>query len=167
MKQTLASNLLENPVGGKLFLLNKVFTQMIPFNSPHKVKILFLSRNKVKTFIPYRRSNFNHLNGIHACATSALGEFAAGLLVLKNFNLMNYRIILKELNTEYSYQGRTDLFGEITIEDNFFKNTKEELEKNTRTEIEVKTKVLDVNNHLIATVRSLWQLKDWKKVKTK
>ena len=84
-----------NPI--VLKLLNKTLNQGIPFNIPHKFKFIEVSPKKVIIELPYTRNNRNHLGGIHACATATLGEYPAGLLILKYFGIGTYRIIMSHL----------------------------------------------------------------------
>ena len=65
-----------------LWVLNRVHIRMVPFNIPHEFEIVELSDDRLKARIPYRRSNFNHIRGLHACASATLSEFATGFLLL-------------------------------------------------------------------------------------
>ena len=51
-----------------LWLLNQGLSYMIPFNKPHGFKIVKISEEKIRTKLPYKRKNLNHIKGIHACA---------------------------------------------------------------------------------------------------
>ena len=59
-------------------MLNIALNHMVPFNKPHKFKVLDLSNHEVTMFIPYRRSNFNHIKGLHATAVATVSEFTTG-----------------------------------------------------------------------------------------
>ncbi len=66
----------------RLFVLTMVTRRIIPFNRPHKISITKLSDHNIETFLPYRKRNFNHLRGLHACALATLAEFTGGFLLL-------------------------------------------------------------------------------------
>ena len=65
-----------------LFKLNLGLGYVIPFNRPHKIKILEIKDDSVKTIIPYRRKNFNHIKGLHACGMATAAEFSSGFMLI-------------------------------------------------------------------------------------
>jgi len=77
------------------WVLNLALYRMIPFNKPHGFKVLQISDQEVRTFIPYKRKNFNHIRGLHATALATLSEFTTGLLLLNVLGSKNFRIILR------------------------------------------------------------------------
>ena len=56
----------------------------MPLHPKHRCS---MSKNKVETFIPKRRSNLNHLGTIHAIAQATAGELSAGMCLLVNFGM--------------------------------------------------------------------------------
>ena len=61
-----------------MFKLNLGLHYVIPFNKPHGIKLIEISDDFVKTKIPYKRKNLNHIKGIHACGMATAAEFASG-----------------------------------------------------------------------------------------
>ena len=61
-----------------LWLLNFVLLRKVPFNLPHKPKIISLANNEVTMCVTTRRKNLNHLKGIHACLLATLCEYVSG-----------------------------------------------------------------------------------------
>src|SRR5690606_36258047 len=102
---------LQNPSQMNLMALNKVLTLGIPFNAPHGFKIKKIDAECVQIDLPHKKLNHNHLGGVHACAIATLGEFCAGLSILKHFGISEYRLIMSNLNAQYSYQARKNLTG--------------------------------------------------------
>ena len=151
----------------KLKVLNPILRQIIPFNKPHKISLVSMDENKAVAEIPYKRSNLNHIGGIHACGIATLGEFCAGMAITKNFPIIKYRPIMKNLSAEYHYQGKTNLKGESLLSENEVQRVKTELESADRSFIEMQTSVYDKDKNHVATVTTLWQIKSWKSVKTK
>lgn len=151
-----------------LKLLNFGLARMIPFNKPHGIKIKAIKENEVTTFLPYKRSNFNHIKGLHACVLATLSEFTTGLVLLNSLNADQYRIIMQRMEMDYHYQGKMNVTAN-------FKVTEEWLQKNVMTPLvdnesvvvccEIKT--LDIEGNHISTGNVHWQIKNWKKVKTK
>ena len=150
------------------WLLNQALNRMIPFNKPHGFKILEISKSHVKTLIPYKKRNFNHIKGLHATALATLSEFTTGLLLLHNLGTRNYRIILQRLDIQYHYQGKMDATAEFSI-------TPAWMEEHITTPLQGSESVVapcpiditDVQGNKLTSATIYWQLKSWNKVKTK
>src|SRR5215204_4635582 len=95
------------------WVLNFVISRAVPFNAPHHFKILKINPGFVKVLLPYRRSNLNHVKGIHACALATLCEYTIGITLLSMISEKEYRIILKNLSLEYLYQAKMDVTAEF------------------------------------------------------
>lgn len=151
----------------KLKLLSYLLNQRIAFNLPHKVKIESLSPGCSTVTIPLIRRNTNHLGSIHACAIATIGEFAAGLVLLKEFEMNDYRLIMKDIYVEYKKQAITDLRATVNQDELFLKQIKNELANATPSIAKITTKVSDLNDQEVAIVTTTWQLKRWRDIKFK
>lgn len=159
--------LIENPSRLNLGLLNNILKFGIPFNAPHGFKIKKLSDEEVIISLPNKKLNHNHLSGVHACAMATVGEYCAGMSLLRNFGISRYRLILSELNVKYTYQGRVELEG-ICHPTQINQDTVQQgLEMEGKYFQELKTVIREVNGQEVAVVTTLWQLKPWEQVKTK
>lgn len=151
-----------------LFILNFALSRMIPFNRPHGFKIIEVGRHHLKTVIPYKKLNFNHIRGLHACGLATLSEFTTGLLLLSNLGFDKYRIIMQRLEMDYHFQGKMDAFAEFTVSEEWLQN---EIVRPLQTQeavvVPCVVKITDADGHHLTTGKVFWQLKDWKKVKTK
>ena len=151
-----------------LRLLNLALTRLIPFNRPHKFKVISLSDQSIKTFLPFRKKNLNHIQSLHACALATLSEFTTGFMLLSRLDPEKYRIILKSLHIDYHYQGKTDAVAEFSIDEAWLKEKiLDVLELEEAAVVECKIDIYDIKQNLLSTARVHWQLKEWKKVKTK
>lgn len=148
-------------------LLNRFGKWIIPFNRPHRLRVLELDDAHCKTMIPYRRLNWNHLKGVHAAAIVTIGEFTAGVLLLWNFGVSKYRLILSRLEVEYHYQGKTHLNAVALFDVSQKEKYLQSLQEGEAVRIEMQTEIKDLQDNLVATVRTSWQLKPWKAVQTK
>ncbi len=159
--------LIENPSRLNLGLLNNILKFGIPFNAPHGFKIKKLSDEEVIISLPNKKLNHNHLGGVHACSMATVGEYCAGMSLLRNFGISRYRLILSELNVKYTYQGRVELEG-ICHPTQINQDTVQQgLEMEGKYFQELKTVIREVNGQEVAVVTTLWQLKPWEQVKTK
>ena len=148
--------------------LNFSLLRIIPFNLPHKLNISHVSGDRIETYLPYRRKNLNHLKGIHACAIATLAEYTTGIFLLQKASSEGYRLIMKHLHIEYHYQARSAVKASFGLSDQEFETrVKVPLSQNGVVLEDFTIKVYDMEENLIATGVITWQLKDWKKVRTK
>jgi acyl-coenzyme A thioesterase PaaI-like protein len=159
--------LIGNPTKTNLMALNKFLTVGIPFNAPHGFKIRELTDEAVIISLPNRKLNHNHLGGIHACAMATVGEYCAGMSLLKCFGISKYRLILSDLHVKYTYQGRSDLEGSCSPTQIDREAVKQVLESEGKHLQKLETLIRDKKGKEVAIVTTTWQLKSWDQVKTK
>lgn len=150
-----------------LWLFNFAISRMIPFNKPHGFRITEIRDFGISTALPYKKSNFNHIKGIHACALATLSEFTTGALLLLKLPPNKYRIILQALEINYHYQAKKDVRASFEISETWMKeNVQGPLEKEQSTIVPCEIKIYDRDENHISTSTVHWQLKEWSKVKT-
>ena len=162
--------LVEKARTSKLYLriLNMGLARMIPFNKPHGFKIVEVDEYGVKTLIPYRRSNFNHIKGLHACGLATISEFTTGFVLVNQLNPKKYRIIMQKMEMEYHYQGKMDAYGQFEVNEKWM-NDKiyKPLEAEESVVVVCEIKIHDKAGNHLTTGKVYWQVKSWEKVKTK
>ncbi len=122
----------------------------------------------VTVSIPYIRSNKNHINGIHACALATASEYASGLCLATLLPDSQYRILLKNLNMDYFYQGKTAVTIEFSITENFLHaHILQPLSSNDSIFVPLEIKSYDASANHISTCYANWQVKNWRNVRTK
>ncbi len=151
-----------------LWLLNLALSRMIPFNLPHGFEVTQLSDSGIRTRLPYKRKNLNHVRGLHACALATLSEFTTGFLLISRLGMDRYRLILQKLEIDFHYQGKMDGIAEFQADEDWF-NQKIylPLQSNDSVIVPCQVKIHDTKGNHLTTATVYWQLKDWKKVKTK
>ncbi len=145
------------------WLLNIGLKRMIPFNSPHQLKIKAVSSNSISITAPYIRKNKNHVNGIHACALATLCEYTCGLMLARSFSPTLFRVILKELKLNYQYQAKTDVFATYSLPISTISEIKETLNKEDATLCTCIVNITDIQGNAICTGEATWQIKPWTK----
>jgi acyl-coenzyme A thioesterase PaaI-like protein len=151
-----------------LKLLNWSLDRMIPFNKPHGFRIVEIGEHHLKTLIPYRRRNFNHIRGLHACALATISEFTTGFLLLNKLDAKKYRIIMQRLEMDYHYQGKMDSFAQFSVTPEWLQNSVyEPLKTQDAIIVPCEVKIHDEKNNHLTTGKVFWQIKNWDKVKTK
>lgn len=150
------------------WLLNRSLNQMIPFNKPHGFAVVALDDYRLKTKLPYKKRNFNHIRGLHACALATISEFTTGFLLVSRLDPKKFRLIMQRLEMNYFYQGKMDAFAEFSIspqwmDDNIFTPLKTQ----DAVVVPCEIKIHDRSGNHLTTAQVFWQIKDWNKVKTK
>lgn len=151
-----------------LYILNRLLWIGIPFNKPHRLRIIDISDNHIKTFAPFRRKNLNHIKGIHACCIATVSEFSSGTMLISKLDPGKFRIIMSNLNATYHYQAKKDLTAITELDDiTLDKDVLTPLKTSEKIIKVLKTEVYDADDNHVATVETSWQIKSWDKVKTK
>lgn len=149
------------------WILNIGLRRMVPFNKPHGFEVVDLGEHHVRILIPYRRSNLNHIKGLHACALATISEYATGLLLLTKLGFEKYRIIMQRLEMDYHYQGKIDAFAEFSLTDDWIERfIKSPLETQESIVVKCEVKVNDSQGKHLTTGNVHWQIKKWANVKT-
>lgn len=150
------------------WILNRSLDQMIPFNKPHGFAVVEIGDFRLKTIIPYKRRNFNHIRGLHACALATISEFTTGFLLVSKLDPKKFRLIMQKLEMNYHYQGKMDAYAEFTISQEWLE-TKiyNPLKSNDAVVVPCEIKIHDRQGNHLTTGHVYWQIKDWSKVKTK
>lgn len=151
-----------------LWVLNRVLSRAIPFNRPHGFQLLEIGENFIRTTASYKRTNHNHVRGIHACAIATVAEFSAGFLLLTKLDPKRYRLIMSRIEVEYLYQAKERIFSESFLAPEILEKAvyKPLLEKDSIT-IALKSEVKDFSGNEIAVASTSWQVKRWDQVRTK
>ncbi|PLX91024.1 MAG: DUF4442 domain-containing protein [Desulfuromonas sp.] len=151
-----------------LMVLNRLMRLLIPFNSPHGVKILEMGFNRVRTTAPYQRKNYNHVRGMHACAIATIGEFSAGLMLLSRLDPTRYRLIMASMEVDYLFQAKQDIIAETELDELSLQcEILDPLEEKSTIYKTLHTLVTNSDGRKIAKVKTKWQVKDWDKVRTR
>ena len=151
-----------------LWVLNLVLGLVIPFNRPHGFGLEAIGDEFVRTRARYRKSNFNHIRGIHACAIATIAEFSAGFLLLTRLDPARYRLIMSDLQVEYTYQAKEDIFSESRCTgERLLAEVISPLEQQELVTVKMESRVFDASGNAIALAHTTWQIKRWDKVKTK
>lgn len=149
-------------------LLNFALNRLIPFNKPHGFKIIDIQDHSLETLLPYRKVNFNHIRGIHACAMATVSEFTTGFLLIANLDSKKYRLIMQRLEMNYHYQGKMDAFARFSISEQWLQeNIYLPLSTQESVLIPCEIKIHDAKGNHLSTGIVYWQIKEWTRVKTK
>jgi hypothetical protein len=148
--------------------LNVILQRVIPFNRPHRIRITSVSDDEIRTTMPYRKSNLNHLKGMHACGIATLAEYTSGIFLLQKAKSSGYRLIMKSIHVEYHYQAKSAVHATFGLDEAAFdEKVRKPLAQEGVLLDDFIVKVYDTEENHIATATMEWQLKDWKKTKYK
>ena len=151
-----------------LWVLNVGLGYIVPFNKPHGFEVTILEDYRLKTRIPYKKKNFNHIKGLHACSLATISEFTTGMLLLSRLGFEKYRLIMQRLEMDYHYQGKMDAFAEFVISEEWMdQHIYTPLKTEDAVLVVCEIKIHDLKGNHITTGKVYWQIKNWAKVKTK
>lgn len=151
-----------------LRLLNWSLNRMVPFNRPHGFRILAIEDYQLKTLLPYKKKNFNHIRGLHACALATLSEFTTGFLLLSRLDPAKFRLIMQRLEMDYHYQGKMEATAEFAVSEKWFQeNIYDPLKIQEAIVVPCQIRIHDAKGNHLTTGKVFWQIKDWSKVRTK
>ena len=150
------------------WVLTHLLDRMIPFNKPHHFQLKEVGENRLKILLPFRKRNLNHIRGIHACALATVSEFTTGLLLISKLDATKYRLIMKRLEMDYHYQGKMDVEASFSVtEEWLMEKIFKPLTDMDSVIIPCEVKIHDIKGNLISVGKVFWQVKDWRKVKTR
>ena len=141
--------------------------ELIPFNRPHRISVINISPKGCTVDLPHRRRNLNHLGTLHACALATAGEYVAGLNVIEAFDLSEYRLIMSRLGVEYHRRPEGGCIAESSWDEGTLESIKTELKKEGVVAFSLVSKLKDSASEHVATTTTMWQVKSWKKIKSK
>lgn len=163
MSKTMEATEGEKSTLAKAFL-NITMPQMVPFNRPLGFKILKLDLYNSEVEIPFKRANKNHLGSIHAGALVTVGEYAAGLLLLKRMDYTKQRLVLKSLHAEYMKQARAASVACASWPQEVPQDVEEFRKLPDAIDVPMLTVIKSKDGTELAHIKTLWQIKPWAKV---
>ncbi|GIV36935.1 MAG: hypothetical protein KatS3mg032_1314 [Cyclobacteriaceae bacterium] len=150
------------------WVLNRALHRFIPFNRPHRFTIEALGDDFVQVRLPFRKNNLNHIRGLHACALATLAEYTTGFMLVQKLNARQYRLIMKKLEMEYHYQGKSDAVARFGITHHWLQEkVMEPLRHREAVEVVCEVTLHDAQHNHLATGKVCWHIKPWQAVKTK
>lgn len=148
--------------------LNAGLRWKIPFNRPHGLRVRPLRDGGIRVEVPFWRVNRNHIRGIHACCLATAAEYCSGLALLEHLGPDRYRLIMKSLNMEYFFQAKARAHAEFAPSAQTIRELVSlPLESNESVLYVAEVHLHDEAGNHLATGRITWQVKDWRKVRTK
>lgn len=151
-----------------LWVLNRALQRAIPFNKPHKIVVSKITEHGLEVRIPYRRSNQNHIRGIHACGLATAAEFTSGLVLLSKLGAKEYRLIMESIEVKYHYQAKSTSMASFELSAERLANeVLEPMKTADSVYLRCEIPVVDADGKLVCTATTNWQIKPWSKVRTK
>lgn len=159
---------LERAKHGRLFWMNLIFRRVLPFNVPHGIKLKAITDASIEVALPDRRSNRNHLKGIHACAIATACEFCSGMAVLIRFDMSEYRLIMNRIEVDYIRRPEKGLSlakTEIPADLQFEVARQIESTPDGAARIQLISELVDSSQQVVARANVHWHIKPWSQVR--
>lgn len=150
---------LERAQHGRVTWVSRVLQEVIPFNRPHRLKIVSLGPNQCVVSLPWRRRNLNHLRTMHACALATAAEYASGLCILSLFGVGGVRLIMSDLHMHYSRRAESACLATASISESQQEGIQEALNRDGRASLLLHSTVRDSSGDVVAEADIEWHLK--------
>jgi acyl-coenzyme A thioesterase PaaI-like protein len=145
--------------GGRVGWVSRLMQEVIPFNRPHRLRVVKLSEQECQVSLPWRRRNLNHLRTMHACALATAAEYASGLCVLSALGIENKRLIMSNLAMTYRRRAESACLATAKLPDSELKDLKAELEREGRGSFVLRSTVKDAEGVVVADAEITWHVK--------
>ena len=141
--------------------LDRLMRIALPFNRPHRISIAEVNPERVGIRLPSRRSNQNHLGGMHACAIATALEFSSGASVLLEVGLSDYRIIMSRIEVDYLAKPQGDCMASAQRNTPEVQGLSGVLEKEGVARVTLGSALHDAQGEHCAQASVHWHLKAW------
>lgn len=141
--------------------LDRLMRMALPFNRPHRIGIASVGTDQLEVSLPHRRSNCNHLGGMHACAMATALEFCSGASVLLEVGMRDYRIIMSRLEVDYLDKPKGDCVVRAQRNTPEVRELSGVLEKEGVARLALVSSLYDARGEHCAQARVHWHLKAW------
>ena len=138
---------------------SRLLQEVIPFNRPHRLTVHVLGEFEAEVRLPFLRRNKNHLGTMHACAMATAAEYASGLCVLRVIGMEGYRLVMSEMNVQYTRRAEGACTAKACIDLEEREALMRGLEAEGKHGIVLVSKVVDYSGTLVAEARVHWHVK--------
>jgi len=158
-----ADQALEAARQGSPAAMDRLMRVALPFNRPHRISISAVTGDAVEVGLPERRSNRNHLGGMHACAIATALEFCSGAAVLIEVGMRDYRIIMSRIEVDYLAKPQGDCVARSSRNTPDVKGLSGVLEKEGVARLVMTSDLYDNRGEHCAQAQIHWHLKVWER----
>ncbi len=156
-----AGKALEAARGGDPRAMDRLMRLALPFNRPHRIRIVEVGPEHVGISLPDRRSNRNHLGGMHAGAIATALEFSSGAAVLLEVGMRDYRIIMSRLEVDYLAKPQGHCLAKSKRDTPEVSGLSGVLEKEGVARVQLGAALYDTRGEHCAQALVHWHLKAW------
>lgn len=146
---------------GKPKALDRLMRVALPFNRPHRIGIASVGEEHIEVSLPDRRSNRNHLGGMHACAMATALEFCSGASVLLEVGMRDFRIIMSRLEVDYLAKPQGDCVVRVQRNTPEVRELSGVLEREGVARVALVSSLYDARGEHCAQALVHWHLKAW------
>jgi acyl-coenzyme A thioesterase PaaI-like protein len=141
--------------------MDRLMRVALPFNRPHRISVAAVTPDAVEVGLPWRRSNQNHLGGMHACAIATALEFASGASVMIEVGMRDYRIIMSRIEVDYLAKPKGNCVAKASRNTPEVKGLSGVLEGEGVARITLVSDLYDAQGDHCAQAHVHWHLKVW------
>lgn len=144
---------------GRLGWFSRLMQEVVPFNRPHRIRVVELAAEQCKVALPWRRRNLNHVGTMHACAMATAAEYASGLCLMNAMEHDKVRLVMANLNITYPRRAQSECMAVAKLDRQHFADILAQLDKEGRGAFVLKAQVKNTDNEVVASAEITWHLK--------
>ncbi|MDA0728721.1 MAG: YiiD C-terminal domain-containing protein [Bacteroidetes bacterium] len=150
---------IEAAKSGRVTWISRLLQEVIPFNRPHRLRVVSLSDHSCTIALPFRRRNKNHLGTMHACAIATASEYAAGMCVLATLGVGGFRLIMSDLHVTYVRRGEMDCQATASFPEEVKQDMIRGLDLDGKAQFDMVSEVSDAKGQPVARAVVTWHIK--------
>lgn len=150
---------LQSARSGRLTMFSRLMQEVVPFNRPHRIRVVDLSADQCKVLLPWRRRNLNHVGTMHACALATAAEYASGLCLLNAMEHQRVRLVMANMNITYPRRAQSACTAVAKLDSQHLADILAQLDKEGRGAFVLKAQVKNADNEVVASAEITWHLK--------
>jgi len=144
---------------GRVNWFSRLMQEVVPFNRPHRIRVVELAAEQCKVALPWRRRNLNHVGTMHACALATAAEYASGLCLMNAMEHDRVRLVMANLNITYPRRAQSECTAVAKLDSQHFADILAQLDKEGRGAFVLKAQVKNADNEVVASAEITWHLK--------
>ena len=150
---------LEAAKDGRVGWVSRLMQEVIPFNRPHRLRVVSISSDECQVSLPWRRRNLNHLRTMHACALATAAEYASGLCVLRAIGVEGKRLIMSHLAMTYQRRAESPCLATAKLPEVELEALQDALKREGRGSFVLHAVVQDAAGDVVAEAAITWHVK--------
>jgi hypothetical protein len=147
--------------------LERRLCEIVPFFASHDLRVRSVDVNRVEIWLPYHRSNLNHLGGMYAGAHFMVAEAASGLLLLSRVDSDGFKVAVTKCKGEWPSASKGLILARCEYDTAWLTRLQKRAERSQANglgfRVSMNARVFDSRNTLVSSWKFEWYVRAQKK----